>query len=424
VFRYTAASMTAAVLTVGTELTRGEITNTNASFIAEALTSRGHDVTELSTVDDDRCRIVQALRRLGEVHSVIVCTGGLGPTTDDLTAESVAEALGVALERDFDSVEAIRARLARAGRELSDSNARQADLPACARVLPNAHGTAPGFEVRVGRAQAFFLPGVPSEMKAMFAERVAPALPPPAGPCQTQIRLRLFGMPESAVNDSLAGIEAAHGVELGYRAHFPELEVKVRARADGEREAQARARAAANEVIARLGREIVYGEGEQELSHVVGQLLLDRGLLLCVAESCTGGLVGQLITDAPGSSAYFVGGAITYSNQAKEQQLGVRPELLATHGAVSAEVARAMAHGARERFSADVAVALTGIAGPGGGSPEKPVGLVHIAVATRAGCADAKMVQPGSRAQVRRRAAFAALALVRSVLLETEGARK
>jgi nicotinamide-nucleotide amidase len=411
--------MTAAVLCTGTELTRGELVNTNATYLAEALTALGFEVGAVDSVDDHAERIVRALERLGREHDVVVCTGGLGPTTDDLTSECVARLLGVPLERDPESLELIRARLEQSGRTMAASNAKQADFPRGAKVLPNPHGTAPGFSVTLGRAAAFFLPGVPSEMKAMFASSVVPAIQPLVAHRSHQTLLRTFGLPESEVNDRLAGIEAAHGVAIGYRAHLPEIEVKVLAGAATLEEARARSERAAAEVRARLGEDVVYGEGDTSLPAVVCRLFEARSLTLAVAESCTGGLVAELLTSVPGASRSFLGGVVAYANEAKTELLGVNRAVLEAHGAVSAEVARAMADGARRRLGASVAVAVTGIAGPDGGSADKPVGLVHFAVASETGVTSKHALFTGGRELVRRRAAFAALALVRRVVRES-----
>ncbi len=212
-------TMAAAVLCIGTELTRGEISNTNATWLCEELTRLGLDVAEEATLPDDRARIQVALRRLGEDHDVIVSTGGLGPTTDDITSECVAAVVGVPLERHEPSLAAITALMARFGRAVAPSNAKQADFPKGAAVLANDHGTAPGFAVTIGKARAFFMPGVPGEMKPMFATHVAPVLRSLVQGGIHQVRLRTFGMPESTVNDRLVGIEAAHGVTLAYRSH-------------------------------------------------------------------------------------------------------------------------------------------------------------------------------------------------------------
>ena len=408
--------MTAAVLCTGTELTRGELLNSNATWLAGALTTLGFEVGAVDAVADDAARIGSALERLGREHAVLVCTGGLGPTTDDLTSECVARVLGVPLVRDEASLATIRARIERAGRSMAASNAKQADFPRGATILPNPNGTAPGFSVTLHRAAAFFMPGVPHEMKAMFHASVAPVIQPLVADRGHQTLLRTFGLPESEVNDRLSGIEAARNVTIGYRARLPEIEVKVLARAPTGEEARARSEAAAEEVRARLGDEFVYGEGDTSLPEVVCRLLESRSLTLACAESCTGGLVAELVTAVPGSSRSFLGGVVSYANSAKTELLGVDEELLRKHGAVSAEVARAMADGARRRFGSSIAVGVTGIAGPDGGTAEKPVGLVHWAVASDAGVEAKHAVFSGNREQVRRRSAYAVLALVRRVV--------
>ncbi|MEB2313965.1 MAG: competence/damage-inducible protein A [Sorangiineae bacterium] len=409
--------MSVAILSVGTELTRGEIVNTNASWLGEALTEAGLEVTAQETVPDDVSRIVETLRRLGGAHRLIVCTGGLGPTTDDLTSAAVAQLLEAPLERDPTSLEVIRARMARLGRAVAASNEKQADFPRGARVLPNARGTAPGFAVHIGVAEAFFMPGVPREMRAMYREHVLPSAAALVTERSFQVRLQTFGMTESAVNDALAGVEAEHGVTVGYRVHFPEIEVKFLARAASPEAARQRARGAADAARSRLGADVVFGEGDATLSEAVGALLAERGLRLGLAESCTGGLVSALVTERSGASAYFAGGVVSYANQVKEAVLGVPAELLREHGAVSAEVACRMAEGARAVLGVEVALALTGVAGPTGGTDEKPVGLVHYAVATPERTTARQLFWPGSRGQVQRVAAFSGLALVRQVLL-------
>ncbi len=270
--------------------------------------------------------------------------------------------------------------------------------------------------MKLGRALACFLPGVPSEMEAIFNAHVVPLLEPLPHARRHQVRLRTFGMAESEVNDRLAGIEAAHGVVIGYRASLPEIEVKVLADGTSAADAAARARAAADEVRSRLGK-IVYGEGTTPLAAVLLELLRERGLTLALAESCTGGLAAELITSVPGSSRVFLGSAVVYANELKTAFLGVDPALVAAHGAVSAEVARAMADGVRARAGADLGLSFTGIAGPEGGTATKPVGLVHMAVSHADGTRNAERVFPGTREQVRRRAVFAGFSLLRRVIL-------
>ncbi len=405
----------AAILCIGTELTRGEIVNTNASTLADGLTRHGLEVTAIEVVDDSAPRIEACLRRLSAEHAVLVVTGGLGPTTDDITTIAAATVLGAPLERHEPSLALIRERFARVGRTMSSGNAKQADFPRGARVLPNPNGTAPGFSARMGRALAFFLPGPPREMTPMFENCVVPELAQLVDEAIHQVRLRTSGLPESEVNDRLQGVEQSFGVLLGYRASFPIIEVKVVARDASAAQAEQRARLASEEVRRRLG-DAVFGEGTLTFAAAVGQELVRRGLRLACAESCTGGLVGEVLTAEGGASAFFAGSAVVYENAAKTALLGVPEHLLAAHGAVSAEVARAMAEAARARFSVDVALAITGIAGPDGGSAEKPVGLVHYAVATARGVVNREAVFSGDRHMVRLRACYAALHLVRNEL--------
>lgn len=408
--------MTAAVLCIGTELTRGELLNSNATWLAESLTRIGLEVTAVDCVDDDRARIEACLRRLAAEHRAIVCTGGLGPTTDDITTECAARVAGVPLVRDPASLEHIGERLRRFGRpEMAASNAKQADFPVGARILPNPNGTAPGFSVTLGGAGAYFMPGVPSEMKAMFDTHVAPELAGLVTEFRHQIVLRCFGMPESECNERMAGLEEEYGVYVGYRASMPEIEVKLLARAATAEAARELSRRAADDARHRLG-DAVYGEGFGSLPEHLGAMLAERGRTLAIAESCTGGLAAELMTRTPGSSRYFLGGAVVYANSAKSALLGVPAELIARHGAVSAEVAGAMAEGVRQRLGADFGLAFTGIAGPDGGTDEKPVGLVHWALSSAAGTERKERVFTGDRLVVRRRAVFSGLDTVRRAL--------
>jgi nicotinamide-nucleotide amidase len=408
--------MTAAIFSIGTEITRGEITNTNASWLSAELTAMGFEVHESVSVDDHPARIIAALRRLAHSHAVVVATGGLGPTTDDLTAASVAQALGVPLVRDSSSLEAIRRRFEAAKRVMSPTNEKQADFPEGAEVLPNPVGTAPGFGVTIGSCRAFFLPGVPREMKRIFADHIVPKIAKLAPQLTFQIRLKTFGMPESQVGEKLAGVEEAFpGIIIGYRAHYPEIEVKVHATGASQSEARARADAAAAEVRQRLAN-VLYGEGDDTFPEVVGRALRSRGFRLAVAESCTGGLLGHLLTSEPASD-YFVADAVTYANSAKTRLLGVSEDVLRGHGAVSAEVAAAMAEGVRRLCSVEVAVSITGIAGPTGASPDKPVGLVYWAVAHPGGTIVRDRVFNGDRQQIQTLASYSALSLVRDVCL-------
>ena len=410
--------MTAAVISIGTELTRGELVNTNAAWLGEELTRLGFEVAEHSTVDDDLDRIVTLLDRFAQAHRVVIVTGGLGPTSDDLTAEAAAKAAGVELVRDESIVEGIRQLFKEFGRVMPESNAKQGDFPQGADVLPNPVGTAPGFAMTLGQARFFFVAGVPREMKHIFSESIAPAIASLAEPRTHQVHLRTFGMTESGVAEALRGLEDAHeGLTLGYRAHFPEIEVKVHVRADSVAEAERRSDAIADEVRTLLG-DAVFGGRADSFAEVVGKALRDRGKTLAVAESCTGGQVGQMLTRVPGASDYLLLDAVVYSNSAKEAVLGVTPELLRAHGAVSSETATAMAEGALQIARADIAVSITGVAGPGGGTEDKPVGTVWFGLARKGQPTVTKHRQlPWGRDRVQTLSAYVALDLVRRAAL-------
>jgi nicotinamide-nucleotide amidase len=281
-------------------------------------------------------------------------------------------------------------------------------------MLPNVNGTAPGFSVQLGESTAFFLPGVPREMKRMFTEQVLPRVRPTAPNNTFQVRLRTYGMGESSIGQALEGIEAAHpGVLLGYRVHFPEVDVKVHVRGASQALARDVALRAAEEVRARLGGAL-YGEGDESFPEIVGRAVRSRGWRLALGESCTGGLISHLVTSYPASD-YLVGGAVTYANSAKSRLLGVSEDTLRGHGAVSAEVAAEMAEGARRLCECDVGLAVTGIAGPTGGTASKPVGLVYWAVAHPGGTTVRERVFTGDRDEVQLAAAYAGLDLLRRV---------
>lgn len=405
--------MTAAVLSIGTELTRGELINSNAAWLSDQLTALGFEVREHLTVDDDVPRIVEAILRASEKHEVVVSTGGLGPTTDDLTSEAAAKALGVALTRDPATVARLEKLSAWYGRALPPNNLKQADFPAGADILANDEGSAPGFAIALGKARLFFMPGVPREMKHIFASRIVPRIAALAERTSHQLHFRTFGMTESALGQALDGVEAQFpGLIIGYRASFPEVEIKLLARAhDGALAAQLAERAS-EEVKRRVGH-VIYGDRDDSYPSAVGRTLRERGLTLAVAESCTGGMIGAMLTSVPGSSEYLLFDAVTYSNAAKSGVLGVSEETLRGHGAVSEECALAMVRGVLRCAAADIGVSVTGIAGPGGGSDEKPVGTVWIGVGNRAGWLSARrFLFRGDRERIRTMSAYMALRMV------------
>lgn len=406
--------MSAALLSIGTELTRGELINTNASWLSEQLILLGFDVVEHRTVADNPEQIATALQQLASVAGIVVCTGGLGPTTDDLTAASAAKAAGVALHRDPATLEVLRRRYESRGRPFTDARAKQADVPVGANILVNAIGTAPGFELSIGNARCFFTPGVPREMTHIFQERIVPTIAADGVRDCYQSHLRTYGLAEAAIQERLRDLEAVFpGVAVGYRVQTPEVEVKLLAKGASMLEAETLAKAAATEARQRLGK-AVYGERDDSFASAVGDVLRARGLTLSAAESCTGGMVGSMLTGVPGSSDYLLFDAVTYANSAKTEVLGVSTEVLRAYGAVSEESARAMAEGALRVGGSDLAVSITGIAGPGGGTEQKPVGTVWFGLARKAGKTETLRHQfDGDRDLVRRRAAYRALDLVR-----------
>lgn len=410
--------MTAALLSIGTELTRGELVNTNAAWLGEELTKLGFAVVEHATVDDDVDRIVTLIQRFAKLHRVVIATGGLGPTSDDLTTAAAAQAAGVELRRDERVVEGIRQKFEAFGRVMPESNAKQGDFPEGADVLDNPVGTAPGFAMTFGAARLFFVPGVPREMKHIFQESIVPAVAPLAERKTHQMHVRTFGMTESGVAQALRGLEEGHeGLTLGYRAHFPEIEVKVHVRADSAAEAERISQSIADEVRATLGDAVFGGRGDS-FAEVVGKALRDNGKTLAVAESCTGGRVAEMLTRVPGASDYLLLDAVVYANSAKEAVLGVSPDVLRAHGAVSGETAAAMAEGALRVAGSDIAVSITGVAGPGGGTEDKPVGTVWFGLARKGEPTITKHRKlPWGRDRVQTLSAYIALELVRRAAL-------
>lgn len=406
--------MTVALLSIGTELTRGEIVNTHAPWIAAELIAAGFNVAAMEAVPDNLDAVASAIRRLSSAYRLVIATGGLGPTTDDITAAAAALAAGVALVHDESALLAIRRRVETLGKTMNAGLSKQALIPAGCEMLSNASGTAPGFIVQLGDTPAFFLPGVPSEMKRMFTEQVLPRVRPTAPNNAFQVRLRTYGLGESAIGQALEGIEASHpGVTLGYRVHFPEVDVKVHARAASQSLAREAALRATEDVKVRLG-DVVYGSGDESFPEIVGRALRGRGWRLAIGESCTGGLIMHLLT-GHSASDYLVGGAVTYANTARSRLLGVFEDTLRGHGAVSGEVAAEMAEGARRLCECDVALAVTGLAGTTGSTASKPVGLVYWAVAHPGGTVVRERLFQGDREEVQLGAAYAGLDLLRRI---------
>lgn len=410
----------AEIVATGDELMSGAVQDTNTAWLCGRLRDHGVHVRRTTMIGDPQGDIETALREAASRAPVVVVTGGLGPTEDDRTAAAAAAVNGVPLVRDEAAVEHIASMFRAFGREMTPNNAKQADFPRGAEVLANPVGTAPGFAVSIGTSRAFFMPGVPREMKRMFDEQVMPrveAFRDAAGESAalaTRV-VKSHGLGESKVESELAGIEWPPEIAVGYRAKYPEIHLRLYAEGDAKALPPALEKAEAA-IRQRLGVR-VFGVDDDTMASVVGDLLVARGWKIAVAESCTAGLLGASLTEVAGSSAWFDRGWLTYSNDAKTALLGVPDATLAAHGAVSEETVSAMAAGARERSGCAIALAITGIAGPGGGTKEKPVGTVWIACATPDRIETRPLKLFGDRERIRLGSAWAAMDLARRVLM-------
>ncbi|MBK8481585.1 MAG: CinA family nicotinamide mononucleotide deamidase-related protein [Proteobacteria bacterium] len=414
------------ILTIGDELLRGEVVNGNAAWLGARLLECGLPARRVVAVADEPAAIVVAVQEAAARCSLLLITGGLGPTVDDLTAAALAEAIGEGLVSRPELVRAIEQRFAAMNLQYSANNAKQAELPPSATALANACGTAPGLALVVGGCQVFALPGVPAEMRAMFDEHVAPwILARLRRGAVARRTIKLFGIGEGKADAALRNLLAAVAVtdcvtSLHFRTHFPENHVIVVARAEGEAAAaQIRADRAVEaleaEVLRRLERFVFDREGRSFAESLV-DALRGAGARVAVAESCTGGRVAELLTGAAGSSAVFELGVVAYADRVKRELLALPAALLAEHGAVSRACAEAMARAVRERAPAEYGLAVTGIAGPDGGSLAKPVGTVHFAVADGRGVSHLQRRLPYDRGRNRLAAAYVALWLLRARL--------
>jgi len=373
------------ILATGDEIRTGALVDTNSGYIAEKLEEAGIAVARHSCVGDDRDALISIFREMGERADAVVATGGLGPTTDDLTAEAAAAAAGVDLEENARALAGVEAFFAARGRPVTASNRKQAFLPRGADMLDNPVGTAPGFAMQIGRCTFFFLPGVPPEMRRMLENHVLPRLRRLQGDVRQHCMVKTittFGLTESVAGEKVAAVTREFPrVKLGLRARFPEIHVKLYLNGTDQPAMERLLDAAVSWTTAQLGKSVLSTEGAS-MPAVVGGLLRSQRATLAVAESCTGGRIANWLTDVSGSSDYFLLSAVTYANAMKTDLLGVSPRTLELHGAVHEETAREMAAGARRIAGADYAIATTGIAGPSGGSAEKPVGTVCIGLAT------------------------------------------
>lgn len=411
--------MRAEIISVGTELLLGQIVDTNAPYLSEALSTLGIDVYHRSTVGDNATRVAEVLRTALGRADVVITIGGLGPTQDDLTKETIAEVLGERMVMDPESENAIRAFFERRGIPIAQSNLKQAQRPESGIAIPNSVGTAPGLIVEKDGKIIIALPGPPGELVPMVESSVVPYLSHKTSGASKVIVSRILkvcGIGESAAEERVKDLLSSANPTIAPYAQCGEVTFRITAKATDKSEALAMISDLESKARERLG-DYVYGTDEDTLESVVVSMLIERGLKLALAESCTGGLISHRVTNVPGSSQTLLAGVVAYSNQAKTDFLGVPPELIRQHGAVSPEVAEAMARGVAHRTGADMTIGVTGIAGPGGGTPEKPVGLVYIAIGSPNEVSVTRNVFGGSRQEIKLRTSHTALNMLRLALI-------
>ena len=413
--------MRAEIISVGTELLLGQIVDTNAPYLSRVLSTLGIDVFYRVTVGDNTARLAEALQTALSRADLVITIGGLGPTQDDLTKETIAKVVGQRMVADPESEKVIRAFFDRRGLPIAQSNLKQALKPESGIAIPNSVGTAPGTIVEKHDRIVVALPGPPGELVPMVESSVVPYLsrqPRLArAPAVILSRvLRVCGIGESAAEEKVKDLLGGDNPSIAPLAQAGEVQFRITAKAQDRDAALRMISDLEGKARERLG-DYAYGVDDDTLESVVVHALIERGLKLALAESCTGGLIASRITNVPGSSETFLAGVVAYSNPAKTELLGVPDELIREYGAVSPEAAEAMAEGAAARTGADMALGVTGIAGPGGGTPEKPVGLVYMALHTPDGVSSTKDVFGGSRLEIKQRASQAALNLIRMYLL-------
>lgn len=416
--------MKAEIIAIGSELVSGQGLDTNSQWLSRALAALGISVHFHTTLGDDLEENLDAFRVAIGRADLVFTSGGLGPTQDDLTREALAQVAGVPLVEDPAALEAIAAMFARRNRVMAERNRVQALFPQGASSITNRTGTAPGIWMQVGKATFGCLPGVPSEMRIMFDEEVAPRLRALGGPGRVILhhKINLFGKGESDIEADAMDLTArGRNPEIGITAHDSTISFRIRAEGDDEAEARLALVPTLELIRSRFG-DLIVGEGADDVAEAFLAQLIRTRYTLATAESCTGGLVSQMITAQAGVSDYFPGGVISYSNAAKVNLLDVPSRLIEAHGAVSPEVAEAMAVGVRRKFGADLGISVTGIAGPTGGSPLKPVGLVYLGLATPTEVSSRRLDigsdQP--REIIQRRSAKNALNWARLALLKVE----
>lgn len=410
--------MKAVIVTIGDEITSGLKANTNASYLAQRLRRIGIAVSSITSVGDDPDQVVDVLTRAAEESPLVLVTGGLGPTDDDITRRALAQAMGTRLVVDQGTLAHIDERYAGRGLKAPDAVRDMAMVPEGARVMANPAGTAPGLGVMLGEARVYVLPGVPAEMRAIFEAGLMDELHGLGGRSFIRTRvLRTVGITESEIAAALAAVAGELGCDLAYLPEDTGVNLVITAQSGHEGEALRALNRASDLILARIGGKVYSADGD-DIHCVVAKLLLHSRTTIALAESCTGGLVSHLLTEVPGISACLERAVVTYADEAKTALLGVSADVLERHGAVSAEVAEDMAVGVRESAGTDLGLSTTGIAGPSGGTDLKPVGLVYMGLARRDGCEVAKHILLGTREAIKKRAAARALDMVRRFMLE------
>ncbi|HWQ73077.1 MAG TPA: competence/damage-inducible protein A [Desulfitobacteriaceae bacterium] len=407
------------IISTGTELVLGQTLNTNTHYLGKQLSDFGFNVLYHTIVGDDSASLENVLRQALKRADLIVTTGGLGPTADDLTKELVAKVLDLEMTLDNYSLERIKGYFAARKREMPRSNEKQAYFPRSARILPNDYGTAPGAIVRKNAKTVVILPGPPFEMQPMFEEYVIGELQRIIGPGSKLLKtriLKVFGMTESAIEEVLGELMNNVNPAITLAAKRTEIHIRIVTCEADKQEAEKTLDAAESLIRSRLGTK-VFARDEETMVGIVGEALKSRGLKIATAESCTGGLIGAALTREAGSSEFYLGGVVSYANSLKEGLLGVQAATLQAVGAVSAEVAEEMAAGILGRSGADIAISVTGLAGPDGGSDLKPVGLVYIGFASAQGVEARKFQFYGGRETIRQLSVTAALNWVRQYML-------
>ena len=405
------------IITIGDELTSGRVLDLNACYAAGRLTASGLRVMRVTTVGDDPERVARAVREALKESEFIIITGGLGSTEDDITCRIVADTLNRPLRLDQEKFEQIRRYVRTRGLNMSPSLEKMAWMPKDSRVLTSSEDVC-GFSVVEGKVRLYFLPGVPEQMRYLMDKYVLPEILHyyPSLPVHRHRILKIYGLDESSIAEILKDLsKRAEDMVLGFYPHFPENHLTISLRGQDEPIVTRRLDSMEKEIYGLLGS-FVFASGDESLAGVVGEAIRKRGMTISAAESCTGGLIGKLLTSIPGSSTYFQGGVVAYSNQSKMDLLGVLSETLLRHGAVSDETVREMAEGVRRIMKTDMGLAVTGIAGPDGGSEDKPVGTVHIGLATDRETISGKYRFWGTRGQVRLNTAMMALDWVRRFL--------